>query len=342
MEYINPITNMIVQIPISEEIKLRENIIGGSPVIDATLRDVAQHVKFGESASAPKSNVFIGLDSGMNNKGKCNTFLGSYTGRDNTGGDCNTFLGYYAGRDNTNGWCNTFLGYYAGSNSTDGQANTFLGSFAGQDNKSGSYNTSLGYYAGNNNTDGQCNTFLGYCAGSHTTCGGYNTFLGTYAGAYETGSNAFYINNIDQTNTAGDKAYSLMYGTFAGAAGTLVGQTLTTNVDKFTVGPAANGCIAMRTTGSVADSGTYVLSDNEVRYGIMIVYQQTSGNAAIYGINSTAADPVEISDPYNDFSVTEDNANTTNIYRDGANGNKLTLQNKEGSARNYTILLIGV
>jgi hypothetical protein len=59
--------------------------------------------------------------------------------------------------------------------------------------------------------------------------GSSNVALGYFAGKYETGSNAFYINNIDQVNTAGDKAYSLLYGTFSGTAGSITGQKLTVN-----------------------------------------------------------------------------------------------------------------
>ena len=46
------------------------------------------------------------------------------------------------------------------------------------------------------------------------------------AGRYELGSNAFYVDNQNRTNTAGDKAGALLYGTFNETAAS---QTLTIN-----------------------------------------------------------------------------------------------------------------
>jgi len=73
---------------------------------------------------------------------------------------------------------------------------------------------------------GKNNTALGYYAGYNEITGSSNVFLGYYAGAYETGSNAFYVDNQNRTNTAGDKANALMYGTFAAAS---ANQNLTVN-----------------------------------------------------------------------------------------------------------------
>jgi hypothetical protein len=44
--------------------------------------------------------------------------------------------------------------------------------------------------------------------------GGGSVALGRAAGKYEVGGNAFYIDNQDRTNTAGDKAGAILYGTF--------------------------------------------------------------------------------------------------------------------------------
>jgi hypothetical protein len=53
-----------------------------------------------------------------------------------------------------------------------------------------------------------------------------NVALGYFAGCYEQGSNAFYVDNQNRTNTAGDKAGALMYGVFNATAAS---QTLTIN-----------------------------------------------------------------------------------------------------------------
>jgi hypothetical protein len=88
---------------------------------------------------------------------------------------------------------------------------------------------------------GGYNTALGFNALLSNATGSTNVALGSNAGRYETGSNSFYLNNIDQTNLAGDKNYSLLYGTFSGVAGSTTGQQLvingnvgigTTNPDK--------------------------------------------------------------------------------------------------------------
>jgi len=76
---------------------------------------------------------------------------------------------------------------------------------------------------------GKNNTALGFYSGYTVATGTANVFLGYYAGAYELGSNAFYVNNVNESNTTNDKAYSLLYGTFSGTAGSLTGQQLVIN-----------------------------------------------------------------------------------------------------------------
>lgn len=90
---------------------------------------------------------------------------------------------------------------------------TAFGNGALAANTSGFANTAVGYQALHVNTIGSGNTAVGTKA-LNTTTGGGNVGLGYFAGAYETGSNAFYVDNQDRTNTAGDTAGALLYGTF--------------------------------------------------------------------------------------------------------------------------------
>jgi len=59
--------------------------------------------------------------------------------------------------------------------------------------------------------------------------GSGNVALGSNGGRYELGSNAFYVTNVNQSNTANDQAYSLLYGKFSGIAASVTGQFLTIN-----------------------------------------------------------------------------------------------------------------
>lgn len=147
----------------------------------------------------------------------------------------NTKIGYQAGKNLVAGaiW-NTYVGYQAGASSAVGStnaadANTATGTFALVFNKTGLGNLANGYSALFYNETGSYNTSVGTNSLVWNVGGSNNVAFGACAGGYETGSNSFYVNNVDQVNTAGDKAYSLLYGTFAGAAGSLVGQQLTVN-----------------------------------------------------------------------------------------------------------------
>lgn len=60
-------------------------------------------------------NVFIGMESGLNNTdGHGNIFIGTDSGRNNSVGNHNVFIGVEAGKNNNIGYGNIFLGYQAG------------------------------------------------------------------------------------------------------------------------------------------------------------------------------------------------------------------------------------
>jgi hypothetical protein len=109
-------------------------------------------------------------------------------------------------------------------------------------------NTIIGSSAGINIT-GQYSAIVGALAGGTGNISG-SVAIGRNAGSYETTSNSFYINNVNQVNTAGDKAYSLLYGNFAGSAGTTAGQFLTINAATTTANSAliVNGNVGIGTT----------------------------------------------------------------------------------------------
>jgi hypothetical protein len=158
-----------------------------------------------------------------------NSANGSAALNRNTTGGVNTPNGGVALYSNTTGNNNNASGYSTLQSNTTGYNNSADGSYALQFNTTGIYNTANGSAALWHNTTGDYNTACGSFALQSNVMGNGNTAFGFSAGRYETGSNAFYVNNVDQATTAGDKAYSLLYGTFSGVAGSTAGQSLTVN-----------------------------------------------------------------------------------------------------------------
>jgi hypothetical protein len=146
----------------------------------------------------------------------------------------NTALGFEVLKVNTTGNSNVGVGYQTLLANLAGEYN-FAGGFeALKANNIGVENTAVGTYALRGNTSGDYNTAVGLSALGTQIIGNSNVALGYYAGNYETGSNAFYVNNQNRTNTAGDKASSLMYGTFNATASS---QTLVINAALTVNGP---------------------------------------------------------------------------------------------------------
>ncbi len=93
------------------------------------------------------SNLFVGLNTGINNTGFQNAFFGESAGQANTTGFNNSFFGIGGGQANTTGTQNTFFGRLAGAANTTGFNNTFIGNEAdfNAPNPTGSNNTLLGF-----------------------------------------------------------------------------------------------------------------------------------------------------------------------------------------------------
>lgn len=181
--------------------------------------------------------------------------FGYLAGYSNTTGHGLTAVGYAAGYANTTGYYNSYIGSHTGQNNV-GEYNTVVGGLSFYSTTAANYNTLVGAYVAAFNTIGSSNTALGYHS-LYVSTGSGNVALGAYAGNYETGSNAFYVNNQDRTNTAGDKASSLMYGTFNATASS---QTLQINAAT-TVSYQLRINSTLSLNGSTGTSG-YVLTSN--------------------------------------------------------------------------------
>ena len=217
-------------------------------------------------AGGATQNTFLGYQAGCSSlaggtdDADRNTAIGSYSFSSNTSGFSNTALGaatlyanttgYYniaIGHDslysNRIGYENIAVGYQSLGRNDGGYQNTAIGSGSLFFNTNGNYNTASGYHSMRENTMGNYNAAYGIYSLYSNGQGLYNTAIGPYslysnitgssnvsigykAGYYETGSNAFYVDNRDRENTAGDKEKALLYGTFAVAA---ADQTLKIN-----------------------------------------------------------------------------------------------------------------
>jgi hypothetical protein len=211
------------------------------------------------------------------------TFIGyqagsglSYTG---SGSAKNTGVGYRALYKNDSNTYTVAIGAYSMENAISGDENTAVGSYSLRAN-SGSYNVAYGIYSMEKNVGGGTNSAFGAISLNKNVSGNYNVALGSqsllnvlgsnnvgigyYAGAYETGSNAFYVDNQNRTNTAGDKANALFYGTFAAAA---ANQSLTINAHLNVTGTSTFSDLLSATNATttlLTVSSAIFLPDNSV------------------------------------------------------------------------------
>jgi len=107
---------------------------------------------------------------------------------------------------------------------------------------------------------------------------------------------------------------------------------------------AGEGYQEVIVTGSVANDAEWVLDDNMLGTqprGFVEITQ--SGGSALHiclaALQGQAGAPVLVSDPFSNWSITKDTASKVNLYRDTANSNKTTIQNKTGGSLNFTIYL---
>lgn len=213
-------------------------------------RDVAiydgKNVRFGlfEGSSHTLSVETIVATSGLTVTGNAVVAIlnGRIAGAGNFTSDTCTAFGVSALTTNIDGLYDTAFGHSALLALTHGTFDTGVGRTALTALTTGNRDTGLGANAllalttGDDNTGGGVSALQSVITGSKNTAfgsaaairvlGSGVVALGYSAGAYETGSNAFYVDNQDRTNTAGDKAGALLYGTFNA---TPASQTLTIN-----------------------------------------------------------------------------------------------------------------
>jgi len=187
----------------------------------------------GASLTTQSENTFMGAYTGWQNTGTSNTAFGIAALQTGTGTN-NTALGNRAmgvvsgalsgniaigvqAMQNAVGTAqeNICIGSFTGT-LVAGSGNIYIGFANGAQTATGSHNTCVGYEAGRLGTTLSQNTMIGAQAG-YTTGGFGNVMLGFQAGYQETGSNKLYIHNSATTTP-------LVFGNF-GAAGNLYLRT---------------------------------------------------------------------------------------------------------------------
>lgn len=193
---------------------------------------------------------------------------------------------------NTGSGFNLAIGSFSLQSNTSGTFNTAIGSSALRFNINGTLNVGIGVSALTANT-GNSNTVIGTNAAITQTNASGNIAIGFSAGKYTTASNEFYINNVDQTNTANDKAFSLLYGKFSGTAGSLTAQQLTVNGALnangsilasngigYSTGVGAGGTVTQATSKSTGVtlntySGTITMNAAALASGVVVSFTVT-------------------------------------------------------------------
>lgn len=231
-------------------------------------------------------NVFVGFEAGTNSNsyfgfGECsrNTFLGSFSGQNNTRGSDNVFLGFGAGQFYTTGDQNVFIKSIRETINTTGipmtgDGNTMVGFQTGDFMQMGTHNSFFGHGAGRRNTDGNYNLFLGHNAGSGNLTGNQNISLGIGA---------------NQENSIGDGDNNIYIGSYAaqvnnGSRNTIVGYLSGQNL----VSGIANtflGFVKVPTTStSILSAGfnlksSIVLADGNGNQRLFVSQQGNTGIA---------------------------------------------------------------
>lgn len=239
-----------------------------SSAITSTLASTFENVKVGRGNGSNSTNIVVGIGSLTAGTGGLggNTIIGYQSAITLTGSSSsNTFVGFQCGAVNTvSGSSNCLFGYRAGYNISSGSSNIFIGVFAGNNATICNFNVGIGIQALSAIVDGSSNVAVGRVALGSNVSGSSNVAIGAYAGYYETGSDAFYVNNQNRTNAAGDKAKSLIYGTF-NSDETL--QTLTVNA-ALTVSNSIKSNSATAGIGYGSGAGGTVVQDTSKTTGV--------------------------------------------------------------------------
>lgn len=197
---------------------------------------VINGVSVGIGAAADPDSVVIGLDvmpGPFGGGGTENTLIGHQVFHDGTNISVSTAVGAGAGREVIDSGSDALFGAAVAENVHFLGQNSIFGCLAGRHGSSNTYSSGFGYASlsgadGANYTQHSAFGAFSFLQLADGAVGG--VAVGYSSGRYETGSHAFYVNDIDQGDTATEKANSLLYGTFGANA---AAQMLTVNAIHF-------------------------------------------------------------------------------------------------------------
>jgi len=176
-----------------------------------------------------------------------------------------------------------------------------------------------GYYS-----TGESNTFIGKDSGVTVTTGAKNTILGRYNGNQ---------NGIDIRTT--DNNIVLSDGDGAGRAF----FSSVRNTWSFTSNSTAIGRLEGRDQVTVANGGTLTLIDAECGACLIHVYDNGSGDGAVFFANFAGPTALIQGDPSANFSTT-DNAGDFCVFKSN-NSHTVTFKNNRGTSKNMTFMIVG-
>lgn len=222
------------------------------------------------------TNLAVGLNSGRVTTGTNNTFSGTDSGYNNTGGGYNSFFGNRVGLSNTFGNYNAFFGYQAGYNNTLAGQNSFFGMSSGYSNSTGENNVYLGYQAGLYTQTGSGNVIFGAQAGAGTSG---NSFSSSTLVGYQAG---FALRNGSADNIfLGYKAGSAVT---TGAGNIIIGYGKGTSVpsasSELNIGGVLYGDLAAKTIGistRVPQAALDIVSTGTASYVYAQIWRDSDG-----------------------------------------------------------------
>ena len=216
--------------------------------------------------SVTDTNVWLGIDAGVDGAGTNNIGIGASALYSNTTGNNNIAIGTSALYTNTTSIYNTAIGNYALYSNTTADYNFAIGNYALYTN-TGTGNTAIGLNALYFNTTGTYNTAIGYQALFANTTGNNNLAIGL---------NALYINTAANYNTAiGISTLRFNTGSYNTAIGYQALYTNTTGNNNLAIGLNA---LYSNTTGIYNTAiGNYALYSNTTG-----IYNTAIGNYALY------------------------------------------------------------
>jgi hypothetical protein len=239
-----------------------------------------------------------------------------------TTGGYNTAVGAISLYANTSGEQNVAVGREAARRNTTGNYNVALGFQTLSNNTTGSNITALGYYALGVATTGTVNTAVGYLSGSAITTGSKNTILGGYTGNQggldiRTGNNWIVLSD-------GDGNPRVIY------------QPTRNNVGLQSSTTAVSRLEGMEQV-TVANGSTVTLTNTELGAAMVCVYDNASGNGAVFFANYYGATILVASDNSTSFA-TSDTAGKFCVYKNSGS-HTVSFKNNTGGNTPMTFVL---